>query len=105
MDKLKYIAAALLLFMVSFVGGCVGADAKTAEAYEYPNTYKGDRIVKVESANTNMTIWKDNVTGVHYLVYEEENKSTTNAGRGVGLGAAICVMVDAEGKPLVDKGE
>ena len=31
MKKLKYIAALLLVFMVSFVGGCVGADAKTKE--------------------------------------------------------------------------
>lgn len=88
MTKLKYIAAALLLFMVSFVGGCVGADAKTAEADEQ------DRMVEVSSQAANygwFEIYKDNETGVHYLVHDRNN------------GTGICVMVDAEGKPLVDK--
>lgn len=91
MEKLKYIAAALLLFMVSFVGGCCGADAKTAEADEQ------DRFVIVEwdlgQWLNNVAIYKDTETGVLYLI---ENGSHSSA---------ICVMVDAEGKPLVDKGE
>jgi hypothetical protein len=89
MTKLKYIAAGVLLFMVSFVGGCVGADAKTAEADEQ------DRFIRVErdlgSGLGNVYIYKDKETGVLYLV---ENS---------GYSSAICVMVDAEGKPLVDK--
>lgn len=89
--KLKYIVAAVLLFMVSFVGGCCGADAKTAEAYEQ------DRFVVVErylgQGLKNVKIHKDTETGVLYLI---ENS---------GYSSAICVMVDAEGKPLVDKGE
>lgn len=88
MTKLKYIAAGLLLFMVSFVGGCVGADAKTAEADEQ------DRLVEVDYSVASQgwfEIYKDSETGVHYLVHERNN------------GTSICVMVDAEGKPLVDK--
>lgn len=85
MTKLKYIAAGLLLFMVSFVGGCVGADAKTAEADEP----KRMQIVEM-SITPGVQIVIDTYTGVHYL-------KTSNGG--------VCVMVDAEGKPLVDKGE
>ena len=91
MKKLKYIVAAVLVFMVSFVGGCVGADATTAEADEQ------DRFVIVERhlglGLNNVMIYKDTETGVLYLVENSGNSS------------AICVMVDAEGKPLVDKGE
>lgn len=91
MEKLKYIMALALLFMVSFVGGCCGADAKTAEADEQ------DRFVIVEMDLgkwlNNVIIYKDTETGVLYLI---ENS---------GYSSAICVMVDAEGKPLVDKGE
>lgn len=83
MEKLKYIVVAVLLFMVSFVGGCCGADAKTAEAYE------PKRMSLVEDCK-GFYIYKDNVTGVHYL------RSSSGG---------ICIMVDAEGKPLVDKGE
>ncbi|MBQ5659314.1 MAG: hypothetical protein IIV02_07330 [Peptococcaceae bacterium] len=90
MEKLKYVVAGLLLFMVSFVGGCCGADAKTAEAYEQV------RMSQVESCGM-FHIYKDNRTGVHYLVYDKTP--------GRVSGAAMCVMVDAEGKPLVDKGE
>ena len=88
MTKLKYIAAGLLLFMVSFVGGCVGADAKTAEADEQ------NRMSWIESSD-DFEIYRDNRTGVHYLVKSEWH--------GYGGGTAMCVLVDAEGKPLVDK--
>lgn len=91
MEKLKYIIATVLLFMVSFVGGCCGADAKTAEAYEQER-----RMSQVESCGM-FHIYKDNRTGVHYLVYDKTP--------GRVSGAAMCVLVDAEGKPLVDKGE
>jgi hypothetical protein len=40
-------------------------------------------------------VYKDSRTGVRYLVYERSS--------GYGIGTSICVMVDAEGKPLVDK--
>ena len=88
--KLKYITALLLVFMVSFVGGCVGADAKTAEAYE------PERMEMVERSGS-FYIYKDNRTGVHYLMYDKTP--------GRVSGAAMCVLVDAEGKPLVDRGE
>ena len=84
MTKLKYIAAGVLLFMVSFVGGCCGADAKTAEADEQ------DRFVTIEKQNSVWVI-KDNKTGVCYLFCK------------AGYGGGLTVMVDAEGKPLVDK--
>lgn len=93
-NKLKYIAALLLLFMVSFVGGCVGADAKTAEADE------PKRMVCI-SNDGNMKIYKDKVTGVHYLLYREWDDTYGN----LAIASDVCVMVDAEGKPLVDKGE
>lgn len=88
--KLKYITALLLVFMVSFVGGCVGVDAKTAEAYE------PEILEKVYTTNDGVImgfdscIWRDTRTGVNYLVTHD---------------GGTCVMVDAEGKPLVDKGE
>lgn len=88
MERLKYIAVAVLLFIVSFVGGCVGADARTAEANELA------RMSQVESCGR-FDIFKDNRTGVHYLVFRD----------GYYKGAAMCVLVDAEGKPLVEKGE
>lgn len=85
MEKLKYIVVLVLVFMVSFVGGCCGADATTAEA---------DEPKRMQSVETNITpgvcIVVDTYTGVQYL-------RTSNGG--------VCVMVDAEGKPLVDKGE
>lgn len=83
MTKLKYIAAGVLLFMVSFVDGCVGADAKTAEAYEI------QRMKRVSiSLDTDTYVVKDSETGVYYLA--------------TGTGG-VCIMVDADGKPLVDK--
>ena len=86
MERLKYIVAAVLLFMVSFVGGCCGADARTAEAYEK------DRFVVVERAREYKII-KDSDTGVLYM-------------QGLGLKMeGLTVMLDADGKPLVDKGE
>lgn len=83
MNKLKYIVALLLMFMVSFVGGCVGADAKTAEAYEQ------DIMQVINGLGYKHSVYIDSRTGVNYLI--------THTG--------VCVMVDAEGKPLVDKGE
>ena len=87
-DKLKYIIAMILLFCVSFVGGCIGADIKTAEANTQP------RMIFVEG-DSNFSIYKDKETGVHYLLYNQVQHKLS--------GAAMCVMVDAEGKPLVDK--
>lgn len=91
MKKLKYIAALLLMFMVSFVGGCVGADAKTAEADE------PDRFVVIErqcaNYGANYDVFVDSKTGVNYLFVKS------------GYGGGLTVLVDAEGKPLVDRGE
>jgi len=92
MERLKYIAVAVLLFIVSFVGGCVGADVRTAEANE------PDRMSYIEGVRANgsrFEIYKDNRTGVHYLVLRDNHYN----------GAAMCVLVDVEGKPLVDRGE
>lgn len=85
MDKLKYIAAVMLLFMVSFVGGCVGADAKTAEADEQ------DRMKLIQGSESayGVNVFEDTETGVQYAVFN-----------GYKAGG-ICVMVDAEGKPLM----
>ena len=90
MTKLKYITAGVLLFMVSFVGGCCGMDAhlKTAEAYQQ----KRMTVVKSEDVGGgNIAVLKDNETGVCYLFCK------------VGYGGGLTVMVDAEGKPLVNK--
>lgn len=87
-DKLKYIIAMILLFCVSFVGGCVVADARTAEAI-------GKERMSYIDSDSNFSIYKDNKTGVHYLVYNQVQHKLS--------GAAMCVMVDADGKPLVDK--
>ncbi len=89
-DKIKYIIAATVLFCVSFVGGCVGADARTAEA-DVPK-----RMVLM-SSDGNMKIYKDKVTGVHYLLYRELD---TLYGSPY-IAAEMCVLVDAEGKPFV----
>lgn len=90
MEKVKYIAAALLLFMVSFVGGC--GNPKTTEEDELLN-----RFVVVEQASSIENGWyeiiKDTDTGVLYFKFEG------------GYKGGITVLVDAEGKPLVDKGE
>lgn len=85
MKKIKYIVALILVFMVSFVGGCVGADAKTAEADEPKRMQITERNL---AGGLNIIV--DTYTGVHYLC-------VANGG--------TCLMVDAEGKPLVDKGE
>jgi hypothetical protein len=92
MDKLKYFAAAILLFSVSFVGGCAGMDMhnKAAEA----DTAKRMQLIEKSSR---FDIYRDNRTGVHYIVYTEKY--------GYGYGAAMCVLVDADGKPLVSEGE
>ena len=92
MERLKYIVALVLVFMVSFVGGCCGADATTAEADEQ------DRFVFIEKVGTlphgsSGEIVKDKETGVLYLFFSGYNR------------AGITVLVDAEGKPLVNKGE
>lgn len=94
MSKLKYFAAAMLLFAVSFVGGCAGMDmhTKAAEADE------PERMQCVESS-LDFDIYRDNRTGVNYLLYDKA------LGYGYGRGSAMCVLVDADGKPLVSEGE
>ncbi|MBP3342293.1 MAG: hypothetical protein J6K99_07185 [Peptococcaceae bacterium] len=87
MSKLKYIAAILLLFMVSFVGGC--GNPKTAEADEAERfvVNKEGKIV----FDVYTTVFTDKVTGVQYLHIDGHNSG------------CVVVLVDAEGKPLVDK--
>ena len=88
-DKLKYIIAGVLLFCISFVGGCYVGDIKTAEAQ------MKTRMQRVEHAGNNFTIYKDTVTGVHYIVHDYGNQN--------GKASAMSVLVDADGKPLVSK--
>ena len=90
MNKLKYFAAAMLLFAVSFVGGCAGMDMHT-KAAEADAPKRIERIEKIPYSY--FGIYRDNRTGVNYLLYED------------GYGAAMCVLVDADGKPLVSEGE
>lgn len=82
----KYIVACMLLFMISFIGGCAGAGAKQAEA----NVFERLKVIGSRQADEDLyarpKIIIDTTTGVNYL-------STNDGG--------VCVMVDAEGKPLV----
>lgn len=88
-DKLKYIVVAIVLFCISFVGGCYVGDVKTAEAQIK------HRMQRVEYAGNDFTIYKDTVTGVHYIVHGYGNQ--------YGRAAAMSILVDADGKPLVSK--
>lgn len=92
MNKLKYFAAALLLFAVSFVGGCAGMDMhnKAAEAKEKQILENVCRTNSGMIIIDNSCILMDTRTGVNYLVNRE---------------CGACVMVDADGKPLVSKEE
>lgn len=91
MNKLKYFAAALLLFAVSFVGGCAGMDMHT-KAAEARTEETPERMRCVERS-LDFYIYRDNKTGVNYLLYDKA--------LGYGRGSAMCVLVDADGKPLV----
>ena len=88
MNKLKYFAAALLLFAVSFVGGCAGMDMHT-KAVEADEMQILEKVYKTNSGMVlvyDSCILRDTRTGVNYLVNNE---------------GGVCVMVDADGKPLV----
>lgn len=97
MSKLKYIAIATLIFVVSFVGGCCGMDIhlKSAEASWFEKEKPQYRMELVSNDIDDFEIYKDTKTGVLYLVID--------AWHGYGGGSAVCVMVDAEGKPLVSE--
>lgn len=94
-DAMKVFLATILLASVCFIGGIVlaanvMAEETTAEANEpaiLEKVYETNNgVIKCYDS----CIWRDTRTGVNYLV-------TDNGG--------TCVMVDAEGKPLVDRGE
>lgn len=91
MSKLKYFAAALVLFTVSFIGGCAGMDmhTKAAEANE------PERIQQISEDIGEygyIYIIEDKETGVQYMLWDGSSYST-----------GVCVMVDADGKPLVSE--
>ena len=96
----QYIIAALLLFCVSFIGGCIGMDVHTSKAEAaQPEQI---RFMYIENAGNGMHIYKDTVTGVHYAVYEKTESSRTYGGYYVNnKTAAMCVLVNADGKPLL----
>lgn len=87
----RIIATVLLIFVVLFIGGCVRTDTKTAESDE-PDRFVINNRQKV-SPDEKAIVITDKVTGVQYLFVD-----------GFKAGG-LCVMVDADGKPLVDKGE
>lgn len=82
MKKVKYITALLLVASV-LLCGC--ESAISSKVYSVEN----ERFDFVERVSENTMIVKDKDTDVLYLFSS----------------AGVCVMVDAEGKPLVDKGE
>lgn len=86
--ELKKSAVFVIIFCIAFVIGFNSLDAITVEAGE-----RG-RMSWIEGSGR-FDIYKDNRTGVHYLVYEE--------GSGYARGIGMCVLVDADGKPLVSK--
>lgn len=94
---IKYAVAAVVLFCISFVGGCVGMDIATAAEEE-----RQLRMVCVEDAGNNMYIYQDTVTGVHYLLYTKVRESITwGLYRVKTSESAMCVLVDKDGKPLL----
>lgn len=89
MNKLKLFAAVLLLFAVSFVGGCAGIDMhnKAAEADE---PERMQQISKDKGEYGHIYIIEDKETGVQYMLWDGNAYST-----------GMFVLVDAGGKPLV----
>ena len=91
------IKAVVLIFCISFIGGCVGMDVATAAEAERP-----PRMAFVEDAGNNMYIYQDTVTGVHYLLYTKVKENTTWGHYTVRTSeSAMCVLVDKDGKPLL----
>lgn len=82
MKKRKYIAALLLVAAVLLCGCRAVASQRVAFV-------ENERFDFIERVSESTMIVKDKDTDVLYLF------SATG----------VCVMVDAEGKPLVDKGE
>lgn len=94
---IKYAEATVLLFGVSFVGGCVGMDIATAAEEE-----RSPRMVCVEETGNNMKIYRDERTGVHYLLYiNTRSKHIWKSGDLTTVEIAMCVLVDKDGKPLL----
>lgn len=87
-SMIKYIVIALVLFMVSFVGGCAGMDMHT-KAVEASEIQILEQVYKTNSGMVvryDSSILRDTRTGVNYLLNNE---------------GGVCVMVDADGNPLV----
>lgn len=89
MNKLKLFAAALLLFAVSFVGGCAGMDMHT-KAAEADEPERMQQISKDKGEYGYIYIIEDKETEVQYMLWDGNAYST-----------GMFVLVDAGGKPLV----
>lgn len=85
MEKLKYIVALLLVFMAFLCCGCTSKEYAAADRF--------DTEPLAEAYDTRFAILTDKESGVQYLYMKN------------GSSAVIQVLVDAEGKPLVEKGE
>lgn len=89
MNKLKYFAAALVLFALSFVGGCAGMDMYTKPA----GANEPERIQQISEDIGEygyIYIIEDKETEVQYMLWDGNAYST-----------GMFVLVDAGGKPLV----
>lgn len=84
MNKFKYIATVLLVFAVSFIGGCCGMDLYTSRAEAV-----APKVMNRVSIDTGLySIYEDTRTGVQYL--------STSSG--------VCMMRDEYGNPYVEGG-
>lgn len=72
----------LLIFLTLFLVGC----AKETKAEEIQEEMQQDNRIKVTEKGFNHVIYVDTETGVAYLKCYQ---------------AGVCVMVDAEGNPLI----
>lgn len=96
---LKCFVAATVLFCVSFVAGFIAMNMNSANAAEEE---RQPRMVCVEEAGNNMKIYRDERTGVHYLLYvNTRSKYIWKSGDLTTGEVAICVLVDKDGKPLL----
>lgn len=86
----KIVVVIVLMFFVFFMYDFSMDNA--AEAY-----YSG-RLIYIESAGRNVDICCDKETRVCYLVLDKEF-------RPFGAVGGICVLVGADGKPLLYQGE
>lgn len=88
--KSKILAVIALIFLVFLV-----YDFSTDNAAE---AYCSGRLMYIESAGRDIDICCDRETRVCYLVLDKEF-------RPFGAAGGICVLVGADGKPLLYQGE